>query len=62
MPDAARWDDELAKFVLPYELVRADPNPDAGLLDFLQHTYEAPRRSGAGTAHARTNPCRRSPR
>jgi hypothetical protein len=37
----ARWDDDLAEFVLPYELVRAAPNPDAVLLDFLQSSYEA---------------------
>jgi hypothetical protein len=40
-PDGARWDDGLAEFVLPYELVRTAPNPDAVLLDFLQTTYAA---------------------
>jgi hypothetical protein len=37
----ARWDEELSEFVLPYELVRTAPDPDALLLDFLQNTYEA---------------------
>jgi hypothetical protein len=37
----ARWDDDLAEFVLPYELVRAADDPDALLLTFLQSTYEA---------------------
>ncbi len=43
----ARWDDDLAEFVLPYELVRSEPDPDARLLEFLQSTYEA----AATTAH-----------
>ncbi|MET0764134.1 MAG: DUF5996 family protein [Blastococcus sp.] len=41
LPRGARWDDDLAEFVLPYELVRAAPDPDALLLEFLQSTYEA---------------------
>jgi hypothetical protein len=40
-PDGARWDDGLAEFILPYELVRAAPDPDAVLLAFLQSTYDA---------------------
>jgi hypothetical protein len=40
-PNGARWDDGLAEFVLPYELVRTAPNPDATLLEFLQRTFEA---------------------
>lgn len=40
-PKGARWDDELAEFVLPYELVRTAADPDAVLLEFLQDTYEA---------------------
>jgi hypothetical protein len=43
----ARWDDDLGEFVLPYELVRTAPNPDAVLLEFLQSTYAA----AATTAH-----------
>ena len=40
-PDAARFDDTLGEFVLPYTAVRAAPDPDAVLLAFLQGTYEA---------------------
>lgn len=40
-PAGARWDGELGEFVLPYELVRTAPDPDAALLEFLQTTYEA---------------------
>ena len=40
-PDAARWEPDLAEFVLPYEFVRTAPDPDAPLLEFLQSTYEA---------------------
>jgi len=44
-PEGARWDDDLALFVLPYELVRTSPDPDAFLLDFLQSSYEAAART-----------------
>jgi hypothetical protein len=40
-PEGARYDDDLAEFVLPYELVRTARDPDAFLLEFLQRTYEA---------------------
>jgi hypothetical protein len=40
-PGGARWDDGLGEFVLPYELVRAAPDPDLLLLDFLESTYDA---------------------
>ena len=40
-PDGARWDDDLREFILPYEIVRAAPDPDALLLEFLEGTYEA---------------------
>jgi hypothetical protein len=40
-PEGARFDTELGEFVLPYELVRTVPDPDAFLTDFLQSTYEA---------------------
>jgi Family of unknown function (DUF5996) len=40
LPEGARWDDGLGEFVLPYELVRTAPDPDALLLAFLQRTYE----------------------
>lgn len=42
----ARWDDELAEFVLPYELVRAADDPDSLLLAFLQSTYEGAANAG----------------
>lgn len=40
-PDGARWDSDLGEFVLPYEIVRTAPDPDALLHEFLQSTYEA---------------------
>ena len=40
-PAEAHWDDALAEFVLPYEVVRTAEDPDAVLLAFLQSTYEA---------------------
>lgn len=40
-PAAARFDDQLAEFVLPYSAVRTADDPDAVLLEFLQKTYEA---------------------
>lgn len=40
-PDAARFDEELGEFVLPYTAVRTARDPDAVLLDFLQRTYDA---------------------
>ena len=41
VPAAARFDDALGEFVLPYDAVRTADDPDALLLDFLQSTYEA---------------------
>ena len=40
-PDAARFDQDLGEFVLPYETVRAASNPQAMLTAFLQSTYDA---------------------
>lgn len=40
-PGAARWDDGLSEFVLPYEDVRSAAAPDAALMEFLRTTYEA---------------------
>ena len=40
-PDAARYDDALGEFILPYEAVRTAPDPDAFLLEFLRSTYVA---------------------
>jgi hypothetical protein len=39
-PDAASYDAKLREFVLPYDAVRASPDPDAAVLDFFQSTYE----------------------
>jgi hypothetical protein len=46
-PAGARFDSALAEFVLPYEVVRSAPAPDAALLEFLQSTYEAAADLGA---------------
>jgi hypothetical protein len=40
-PAEAHFDDELAEFVLPYEVVRTAGDPSSVLLGFLQSTYEA---------------------
>ncbi len=40
-PAQAAWNDQLGQFILPYEAVRAAPDPDAALLAFLQSTYDA---------------------
>ena len=40
-PEAAFFSTELGEFLLPYEAVRAAPDPAATLREFLQSTYEA---------------------
>ena len=40
-PGAARWDESLGEFLLPYDAVRASPDPEGMLMTFLQSTYEA---------------------
>ncbi|HEX8124751.1 MAG TPA: DUF5996 family protein [Allosphingosinicella sp.] len=40
-PEAARFDEALGEFVLPYEAVRSAEDPDLALLAFLQSTYGA---------------------
>jgi hypothetical protein len=40
-PAAARYDDTLREFVIPYDDVRKATSPDEALLDFAQSTYEA---------------------
>jgi hypothetical protein len=40
-PAAARFDDALGEFVLPYEEVRRSDAPEADLMAFLQSSYEA---------------------
>jgi hypothetical protein len=46
-PEGARYDRDLGEFVLPYEVLRRLPDPDAALLEFLQSTYEAAAGLGA---------------
>src|SRR5205809_252079 len=40
-PALARWQAPSHCFVLPYEEVRTQPDPDRQMLTFLQSTYEA---------------------
>ena len=40
-PAEAFWDERLGEFALTYDAVRAAPDPDAKVLEFLQSTYEA---------------------
>jgi len=40
-PAQAFFSKELGEFLLPYDAVRAAPDPDAALMEFLQSTYEA---------------------
>jgi len=40
-PAAARFDAKAGEFILPYEAVRGDPDPDGVLLEFFQSTYDA---------------------
>ena len=40
-PAPARFDANFGEFIFPYEAMRLSVDPDAGLLEFLQTTYEA---------------------
>jgi hypothetical protein len=40
-PAAARFDTNLAEFILPYDAVRTAASPQNDLMEFLQSTYEA---------------------
>ena len=40
-PAAAHFEQELGEFILPYDAVRAAPDPARYLMEFLQSTYEA---------------------
>jgi hypothetical protein len=40
-PTAAYYSREMGEFILPYDAVRAAPDPDVVLLEFLRSTYEA---------------------
>ncbi len=46
-PEAAFFSRELGEFLLPYDAVRAAPEPDEVLLEFLQSAYEAAAIGGA---------------
>ena len=41
VPGPAYWLPEMGEFVLPYEAVRAAPDPDALVLEFCRATYGA---------------------
>ncbi len=40
-PEGAYFSEDLGQFLLPYDVVRRAPNPDAALLAFLESTYQA---------------------
>lgn len=40
-PEAALWSKELGEFLLPYEVMRSEHDPDTALMAFLQSTYAA---------------------
>jgi hypothetical protein len=46
-PAGASFDADLAEFILPYDVVRQEADPDAAAQAFFQSTYEA----GADLAH-----------
>lgn len=39
-PGAAFWSTDMGEFFLPYDALRAEPGPDAALLDFFTSVYE----------------------
>jgi hypothetical protein len=45
-PSEAFYSDDAGQFLLPYEVVRTAPDPDATLLEFLQSTYAAAAETG----------------
>ena len=40
-PEGTTWSADLGEYVLPYEVVRNAPDPEAAILDFAQDTYVA---------------------
>ncbi len=40
-PAAARYDETMGEYLLPYDAVRTAANPDETLMEFLESTYEA---------------------
>jgi hypothetical protein len=53
-PGAARYDQQLGEFVLPYKAVRTAADPDAYLLEFLASTFQAARKLAAWPATIET--------
>jgi len=51
-PAAAAFDDRTGEFVLPYDAVRSDADPDAAVLAFMRSTYEAGADLGGWDRHA----------
>jgi hypothetical protein len=40
-PPAAMWDKGLGEFIFKYDALRAEPSPDAALLEFLESAYSS---------------------
>lgn len=40
-PVEAGWNDDIGEFILPYDAVRAAPEPKRAIIDFLESTYDA---------------------
>jgi hypothetical protein len=40
-PEEARWDEHMGEFILPYDVVRVAPDPDAVALEFFESVYHA---------------------
>ena len=60
-PAEAFYSDEFDEFLLPYEAVRAAPDPDTALLEFLQTSYEAAAELGGWDRRAlEDDPARRA--
>jgi hypothetical protein len=56
-PQTAYFNQALGEFILPYDAVRTDGDPDATLLAFLQSTYEAAAQTaGWDRAHLEREP------
>lgn len=60
-PAAAAYNRQIREFILPYEVVRTAPDPDALLLEFLQSTYEAAAGLGQWDRAGLDRPCRQWP-
>ena len=51
-PEAARWDEGLGEYLLPYEAVAASDDPGAMLMAFLQSTYDLAADAGGWNRNA----------